>query len=63
MNSQEAKNDLERLVLQSFITRLVDLGANELNIDKALEPLDFDDVRACYALSDDDLKNRFLGLF
>lgn len=63
MNSQQARNDLERMVLQSFITRLCQMGANELLIDKALEPLDFDDIRACLPLTDDELKNRFLGLF
>lgn len=63
MNSQQARNELERMVLQSFITRLCQLGANELLIDKVLEPLDFDDIRACLPLTDDELKNKFLGLF
>ncbi len=63
MNSQQARNELERMVLQGFITRLCDLGANEMLIDKALEPLDFDDIRACLPLTDEDLKNKFIGLF
>lgn len=63
MNSSEAQNDLERMVLNSFITRLMDLGANEMMIDKVLAPLDFDDIRVCLPYTDEQLRERFASLF
>lgn len=63
MNSSEAQTDLERMVLRSFITRLMDLGANELQIDNALEPLDFDDIRQCLPLTDEEVRKKFANLF
>ena len=46
MNSKEGQSALEIMLMESLAAKLVSLGANQATAEKAVENLEFTDVRA-----------------
>lgn len=63
MNSKEGQSALEIMLMEGLVTKLVDLGANKDAAEKAVENLDFLDIRAHVTRTEDDLKAQFASLF
>ena len=63
MNTKEAQNEFEIMVQQSLAARLRELGATDVSIQAALEPLDFNEIRSHLPRSNDELKAAFAQLF
>ena len=63
MNSKEGQSALEIMLMGSLAAKLVSLGANQAAAEKAVENLEFTDVRAHLTRTEADLKAQFAALY
>lgn len=63
MNSKESQKALEIMLMKSLSNRLHSLGADLTKAAQTVNQLDFDDIRAHYGRTDEDLKAQFANLF